>query len=66
MKENPPKDPRFGCVSRSVREGDRIHFSRDGESLGFIEIQRVPHDSKIRIAIAFDRSILIERREETP
>lgn len=54
----------FGRVMRSAHEGDRIYFSRDGIDIGHITLDRVPHDSKIRLALAFDRSIRIDRRGE--
>lgn len=54
----------FGRVMRFAHEGDRIFFSRDGVDLGHVTIDRVPHDGKIRLALAFDRSIRIDRREE--
>jgi hypothetical protein len=46
-------------------EGDRIWLiAENGEDLGFLEMKRVPKDAKITVALCFDRSIRIERREE--
>lgn len=64
MTEKNTDPTTFGRVMRTAYEGDRIYFSRNGEELGHITLDRVPHDSKIRLSLAFDRSIRIDRREE--
>jgi hypothetical protein len=60
-KPAPARDPRFGSVARTCREGDRIHLERDGERLGYLEVVRVPHDAKIRLCLCLDRDIRIVR-----
>jgi hypothetical protein len=64
MKAKQVKDPRYGYIGRNVFEGDRIYLSKDGVDLGFVEFKKVPHDVRVSIVLAFDRSIAISRREE--
>lgn len=59
------KTSRFGRVIRQIYEGDKIHFvDASGADIGFLELIRVPRDSKVSMALCFDREIKIERREE--
>lgn len=61
------RNPRFGRVIRQIYEGDKIHFiDANGVDIGFLELIRVPRDSKVSMALCFDREIKIERREEEP
>ena len=65
MKQPIDKPSNFGRVIRQAYEGDRIWLiAENGEDLGFLEMKRVPKDLKITVALCFDRSIRIERREE--
>jgi hypothetical protein len=65
MKQPIDKPANFGRVIRQAYEGDRIWLiAENGEDLGFLEMKRVPKDLKITVALCFDRSIRIERREE--
>jgi hypothetical protein len=65
MKQPIDKPANFGRVIRQAYEGDRIWLiAENGEDLGFLEMKRVPKDSKITVALCFDRTIRIERREE--
>jgi hypothetical protein len=65
MKQPIDKPANFGRVIRQAYEGDRIWLiAENGEDLGFLEMKRVPKDLKITVALCFDRSIKIERREE--
>jgi hypothetical protein len=64
MKQPIDKPANFGRVIRQAYEGDRIWLiAENGEDLGFLEMKRVPKDLKITVALCFDRSIKIERRE---
>jgi len=47
-------------------QGDQIILSIDGERIGTVELLRVPHDQKVKIAFAFDQSVRIDRPKETP
>jgi hypothetical protein len=65
MKQPIDKPANFGRVIRQAYEGDRIWLiAENGDDLGFLEMKRVPKDLKITVALCFDRSIKIERREE--
>ena len=65
MKQPIDKPSHFGRVIRQAYEGDRLWLiGENGDDLGFLEMKRVPKDLKITVALCFDRSIRIERREE--
>lgn len=63
-KQQTPK--KFGNVIRQMYQGDQIILSIDGERIGTVELLRVPHDQKVKIAFAFDQSVRIDRPKETP
>ncbi len=62
MKNATPK--RFGNVIRQMYQGDRIVLSIDGEEIGYVELLRVPHDQKVKVAFAFAQSVKIARPPE--
>ena len=64
MKQQTPK--KFGNVIRQMYQGDQIILSIDGEQIGYVELLRVPHDQKVKIAFAFAQSVKIDRPKETP
>lgn len=57
------KPAHFGRVVRHCSEGDRIYLERDGIELGHIDFTNVPRDARVKIALTFDRTIRIIRKD---
>jgi hypothetical protein len=50
-----------GCIRITRREGDRIAFEIEGREIGYIEFSKIPHDSRISVAVCMNRDVKVTR-----
>lgn len=50
-----------GCIRITRRQGDRIAFEIEGREIGYIEFSRIPHESRISVAVCMDRDVKVTR-----